>query len=226
MVVVTRSSPPSYDLICFDIDGTLVRHPDDKVIWQVLNARFTGTDTINEERHRMFRDGEISYARWVELDVQGWIDAGATRPEVLAAVEEFQCMNGAVETLDELARRGIRLAVISGTLDVVIDSLFPEHPFCDVYSNRLIFGDDERLVGWEATPFDQHGKEEAVRELATRYKLDLARTAFVGDGDNDVSVIGVAGCVVAFNPRSVELERGANHILRTDDMRNLIEVLR
>ena len=217
---------PSYDLICFDIDGTLVRHPQDKVIWQVLNTRYTGTDAINEERHRMFREGEITYDRWVELDVQAWIDAGATRADIYAAVEEFQCMEGAVETLDELARSGSKLAVISGTLDVVIDSLFPKHPFCDVYSNRLVFDDSDRLVGWEATRFDQHGKEDAVRELAEKYDMDLARSAFVGDGDNDVSVIGVAGCVVAFNPRSAELERGADHVLRTDDMRNLIEILR
>ncbi|MCH7861245.1 MAG: HAD family phosphatase [Proteobacteria bacterium] len=215
-----------YDLICFDIDGTLVRHRDDKVIWQVLNARYTGTDTINEERHRMFHEGKISYARWVELDVQGWINAGATRPGVLSAVEEFQCIAGATETLDELAQCGIRLAVISGTLDVVIDTMFPEHPFGDVYSNRLIFDDDDRLVGWEATPFDQKGKEHALRELSQKYGVDLSRTAFVGDGDNDVSVIGVAGCVVALNPRSAELERNADHVLHTDNIRNLIEILR
>lgn len=220
---MTQNRP--YDLICFDIDGTLVRHPENKVIWQVLNKRYTGADAVNEERYRKFHEGEISYERWVELDVQGWIDAGATRTDVLAAVQEFQCIEGAAETLDELARCGIRLAVISGTLDVVIDTMFPDHPFGDVFSNRLVF-DDDRLVGWEATPFDQSGKEHALRELASKYGVDLARTAFVGDGDNDVSVIGVAGCVVAFNPRSKDLERGADHVVRTDDMRNLIEILR
>ena len=118
----------AYDLICFDVDGTLVRHPTGKVIWEVLNQRFTGDHTINIERHRWFNEGRISYEQWVELDVQGWISAGATRADIVEAVREFEHFEGAHETLRELKRRGVRLAIISGTLDIVIDTLFPEHP--------------------------------------------------------------------------------------------------
>ena len=130
----------AYDLICFDVDGTLVRHPTGKVIWEVLNERFMGDHTINIERHRWYNEGRISYEQWVELDVQGWITAGATRGDIVEAVREFEHFDGAHDTLWELKRRGARLAIISGTLDIVIDTLFPEHPFDDVYSNRLIFG--------------------------------------------------------------------------------------
>ncbi len=215
----------AYDLICFDVDGTLVRHPSGKVIWEILNRRFTGDDTINVERHRWYNEGRITYPQWVEMDVRGWIDAGATRAEIIDAVHEFERFEGARETLWELKRRGARLAIISGTLDIVIDTLFPEHPFDDVYSNRLEFDSHGVLTGWRATPFDLEGKPIAFRELSKKHSVSMDRSAFVGDGANDVPMVGVAGCVVAFNPRCVELERRATHVIRGPSLAGLLDLI-
>ncbi len=215
----------AYDLICFDVDGTLVRHPSGKVIWEILNRRFTGDDAVNAERHRWYDEGKITYPEWVEMDVQGWIDARATRGDIVDAIREFEHFDGAHRTLFELKRRGARLAVISGTLDVVIETMFPEHPFDDVYSNRLLFDERGRLTGWEATPFDLHGKPVALRELSKKHDVSLARAAFVGDGANDIPMVGVAGCVVAFNPRSRELERRANHVVREPNLSLLLDLI-
>lgn len=214
-----------YDLICFDVDGTLVRHPSGKVIWEVLNLRFTGDDAVNAERHRWYNEGKITYPQWVEMDVQGWIDAKATRAEIVDAIREFEHFDGAHRTLHELKRRGARLAVISGTLNIVIDTLFPEHPFDDIYANRLLFDQRGYLSGWQATPFDLEGKPIALRALAQKHEVSLARAAFVGDGANDVPMVGVAGCVVAFNPRSRELERRANHVVREPDLSRLLDLI-
>ena len=214
-----------YDLICFDVDGTLVRHPSGKVIWEILNRRFTGDDAVNAERHRWYDERKITYPQWVEMDVQGWIDAQATRGDIVEAIREFEHFEGAHRTLYELKRRGARLAVISGTLDVVIDTMFPEHPFDDIYSNRLLFDARGRLTGWEATPFDLEGKPIALRELSKKHDVSLARAAFVGDGANDIPMVGVAGCVVAFNPRSKELERRANHVVREPNLSLLLDLI-
>lgn len=214
-----------YDLICFDVDGTLVRHPSGKVIWEILNRRFTGDDAVNAERHRWYDEGKITYAQWVEMDVQGWIDAQATRGDIVDAIREFEHFDGAHRTLYELKRRGARLAVISGTLDVVIETMFPEHPFDDIYSNRLLFDARGLLTGWKATPFDLEGKPVALRELSKKHDVSLARAAFVGDGANDIPMVGVAGCVVAFNPRSRELERRANHVVREPDLSLLLDLI-
>jgi phosphoserine phosphatase len=214
-----------YDLICFDVDGTLIHHPSGKVIWEILNLRFTGTDAVNQERYRWYREGRITYAQWVELDVQGWIDAAATRDQIVESVREFEHYDGVLETVWELRNRGHELAVISGTIDVLVDTLFPDHPFGDVFTNGLEFDDSGRLVGWRATPFDLHGKPNALRDLAKKHAVPLARTAFVGDGENDIPIVGVAGCVVAFNPRSEELARRADHVVSGGDMRDVLQLL-
>jgi len=66
-------------LIAFDVDGTLVDHPQGKVIWELLNARFVGDDSLNHARYHDYKAGRIDYPTWVALDVEGWIAVGATR---------------------------------------------------------------------------------------------------------------------------------------------------
>jgi len=213
-----------FDLICFDVDGTLVEHPSGRVIWEVLNLKFIGDDRVNRERYEMYHAGKITYDEWVALDVGGWIEKGATREEIISAVGEFELIEGALETLHELKSRGYRLAVISGTLDVVIENLFPDHPFDDVFTNKIFFDEEGRLASWQATPFDLHGKPVALEELARKHSIALERTAFVGDGDNDVPLLGVVGYLVAFNARSPELEAGADLVIKEKNLRLLLDI--
>lgn len=213
-----------YDLICFDVDGTLVRHPTGQVIWEVLNLKFGGSKEINRFRYQMYCEGRLSYERWVRLDVSGWIDRGATRDDVVDVVREFELFDGARDTVHELKRRGYLLGVISGTLNVVLDTLFPDHPFDEVYTNKIFFDENGKLSGWEATRFDSHGKPEALRGMAQRRDLPLSRTAFVGDGENDVPLLGVAGYFAAFHPRSRELIERADLVLGEEELPKLLDV--
>ena len=218
------STNRAYDLVCFDIDGTLVRHPSGLVIWEVLNLKYGGSKEINRFRYQMYCEGKLSYERWVQLDVSSWIEKGATREEIVESVREFSLFDRARETVHELKRRGLMLGVISGTLDIVLDTLFPDHPFDEVYTNKIFFDERGRLSTWEATRFDTHGKPDALREIAGRHGVPLSRTAFIGDGENDIPLLGVTGCFVAFRPRSRELADGADVILREGELEKLLDL--
>ena len=214
----------SYDLICFDVDGTLVSHPSGMVIWEVLNLKFGGSREINRLRYEMYCEGKLSYERWVELDVGGWIDRGATREGMLEAIQEFSLFDGARETVHTLKESGYKLSVISGTLNVLLDALFPDHPFEDVFTNKVFFDDAGKLVSWEATRFDSHGKPDALREIAGKNNIPLERTAFVGDGENDVPLLGVAGYLVAFRPKSRNLAEGADYVINGEGLQPLLDL--
>ena len=139
-----------YDLVCFDVDGTLIEHPEHKVVWQILNRRFLGSDSVNKERYSLYSSGEISYSDWVAMDIGDWQRRGVTRDQVVAALGELRLVDGARTTLEELKARGYKLAVISGTLDISLETLFPDHPFDDVFCNKIRFGGDGP---GEADPF-------------------------------------------------------------------------
>jgi phosphoserine phosphatase len=207
-----------FDLVAFDIDGTLVTSPGGLTVWEVLNERFAGGSRINRERYRAYREGRLTYADWVALDVRGWRDAGATRSDMVDALAPLRLVRGARRTLDALARAGSVLVAISGTLDLLIDTLLPDHPFDEVRANRITFDDHGRIAGWQATDHDMEGKAIALREIAERRGIPLERSAFVGDSSNDVWIAGAAGFTVAVRPRSAELERLAGAVVRDDDL--------
>jgi phosphoserine phosphatase len=214
-----------YDLVCFDVDGTLVTHPREKVVWQVLNERFSGSDEANADRFERYRRGEITYPAWVALDVGDWVRAGATRTAILEGFSDLRLVGGARRTLAALKGAGCRLAVISGTLDLCLDALFPDHPFDEVYTNRIWFAEDDSIAGWEATPFDMEGKAKALREIAAREGIPLDRCAFVGDHTNDVAAALEAGLSIAFNPKSREIEDAVDLVFRGDDLSVLLPSL-
>ena len=211
-----------FDLVAFDVDGTLVEHPEERTVWEVLNEAITGSRDQNQERLAMYRAGTLSYSEWVALDVGAWRDAGATRDDLVAAFGPLRLVTGARETMDALKKSGARLAVISGTLDLLLDTLFPDHPFDDVYTNRLMFDEAGRIASWWATPFDMEGKADALRKIAAHEGVPLSRCAFVGDHSNDLSAARIAGFTVAFNPKCSELEEIAGAVVRSPDLRDVL----
>jgi len=211
-----------YDLAAFDVDGTLVQSADERTVWEVLNERFTGRADHNVERFGMYRAGKLSYAEWVALDVTGWRDAGARREEIVAAFSSLRLVDGTRETLAALKAAGCRLVVISGTLDLLLNSLLPDAPFDEVYANHLGFDGEGRISHWRATPFDMQGKAHALRAIALRLEIPLARCAYVGDSANDIWVARQAGFTVAFNPKSAEFEDVADVVIRSTDLRAIL----
>jgi HAD superfamily phosphoserine phosphatase-like hydrolase len=215
------------ELVAFDVDGTLVREPEGLTVWEVLNRTFIGSAEINRERYKQFKAGRLSYSDWVALDIGGWKEAGVTRDELIAdeliaAFNALELVPGTREALDSLKQLGTRLVVISGTLDLMLNTLLPDHPFDEIHANHIGFDRDGKISHWRATPFDMQGKEKLLRAIALREEIPLARCGFVGDSSNDVWIARAAGRSVAFNPRCEELERVADVVVRSDDLRDLL----
>lgn len=215
-------SDNALDLVAFDVDGTLVREAQGLTVWEVLNREFIGSSEINRQRYEEFKAGRLSYPDWVALDIQGWKDAGARRDDLIAAFGTLELLPRTREALESLKRRGIRLVVISGTLDLMLNTLLPDHPFDEIHANHIGFDDQGNISHWRATPFDMQGKEKLLRAIALREGIPLKRCGFVGDSSNDVWVARAAGRSVAFNPRCEELERVADVVVRSDDLRDLL----
>lgn len=220
-----RTLSRRHDLVAFDVDGTLIRHPRGWTVWEVLNERFTGVPEMNRERFAAYLAGRLSYADWVGLDISGWRQAGARRQDLVAAFDPLTLVPGARETLTTLKNHGVRLFVISGTLDLLLETLYPDHPFEEVYANHIGFDAEGRICHWRVTPFDMDGKATALRAIAMREGIPLARCAFVGDSANDAWVASIAGLTIAFNPKSEELEKLSAVVVRSDDLRAILPPL-
>ncbi len=194
--------------ICFDVDGTLIRQGEGKVIWQLVNEHVHSGEEINRKRFAEYRAGRLAYAEWVALDIGDWQREGLRRETIHRIIEErIVPMEGAHETITELRRRGYRLAIISGTLNLTIDLLLPDLPFDTIYSNRIDFDEEGRIAAWEATPFDDAGKVVALERIARDAGVSVAECAFIGDSWNDRHVLAAAGFSIAFHPKVEQIRQ-------------------
>jgi len=215
-----------YDLIAFDVDGTLVGNVEGKVVWNLLNRRFCADEVTERARLEDYLAGRLTYQRWVDLDIGGWARAGATREEMAAVIrQELYLVPGARDTLRQLDELGYRMAVISGTLDITLEVLLPEHPFEVVFTNAVEFDAAGRISGWMATRYDMEGKARALAEIAGRMGIPTERTVYVGDNINDVHAMALAGFAVAFEPKHPSVADAADHVI-AGDLRQLLPLLR
>jgi len=210
----------AYDLIAFDVDGTLV---DDTVfIWQTLHEHY---DTEPTRRRRAYDDyfsGRISYAEWFRSDITLLQERGATRDGIAEVVAGMRLTEGVAEVLDALREAGARLVIISGTLEIVVRHFGLTPRFDEIYLNRFEYGPDGALAGGIPTPYDVGEKATGLRRIAGAAGVPMARTAFIGDNFNDVSVAKAAGFSIAFNCKSEELAEVADVVVEGGDLRRVL----
>lgn len=215
----------SIRVICFDVDGTLVQHPLHKTVWQVLNERYVDGDAVNGERFARFKAGELTYPDWVRLDVMDWIERDVRREHIAAAIRaELFATPGAHATIDALKERGYRVAVISGTIDATLGELLGGVRFDRCFTNRLHFHDDGRIASWEATPYDVHGKPQALDRIAHELGVTREACAFVGDAWNDLAVLRHAGLGIAFHPKGDDVRAAADLVIEDGPLTALLDV--
>jgi phosphoserine phosphatase len=213
---------PKYKLVCFDVDGTLV--DGIKTSWQLFHEHFKTPSHIREDTKNRFFSGKITYREWAEHDIMLWKQAGATRKEFLSALKGTRLMEGAMDTLKELKKSGIKLAIISGSLSIILEKLIPgyRNMFDDVFISSIHFDEGGSISGIDATEYDIEGKSIALKLIAKRENLSLDECAFVGDFLNDIWVMKDAGLGIAFNCDHDEVRSAANVVIKKKDLREIL----
>ncbi|MGM0575789.1 MAG: HAD family hydrolase [Myxococcota bacterium] len=198
-----------YDLVAFDLDGTLVAHYEP--IWKTFHERL-GSDRTR--RKAVIADavaGRISYEEWFAADLEMLRAAGARRDDLEAVAAGLEAAPGAPDLVRDLQRAGARVAVLSGGADLVLEAVLPGLAFDAVHINRIHFADDGHIVGGRHTAYDMEHKATGLRELCARFGVPMERTAFVGDGANDVEAAREAGFSVAWGDAAPDALREAAH---------------
>ncbi len=217
-------APSPYKLVCFDVDGTLIQNV--KFSWQLFHDHFNVDPKRREQGKHAFLKGDISYLQWAEHDVGLWKEKKVTKQQFFDAIDagHITLASGVRETLETLKKNGMKLGVISGSLNVMLERFLPDYDsiFDDVFLSRLTFDEHNIINDVIATPYDIEHKATALRMIAEREKIPLEQTVFIGDYLNDLHVLQLAGLGIAFNAKHQEVKDAADVSVDSGNMQDIL----
>jgi phosphoserine phosphatase len=183
-------------LLVMDVDSTLIQ---DEVI-DLLAVRAGCPEEVAKVTAAAMR-GELDFAASLRERVA--LLAGLDESVLASVRADLRLTPGARTLIRTLKRLGYKCGIVSGGFTAVIEPLAQELGIDYIAANTLEIADG-KLTGRVLDPvIDRDGKTEALRRFAALAGVPLSQTVAVGDGANDLGMIGAAGLGVAFNAKPI-----------------------
>jgi phosphoserine phosphatase len=190
-------------LFVFDMDSTLIQG---EVIDELAKMAGVGDEVvkITEAAMRGELDFKQSFTRRVGL-LQGLPET-----RVLELLDRIPLVEGAEQLIATLKVLGYRTAILSGGFTFFAQHLKRKLGIDYVHANQLEIIDG--VVSGRVTTEIVDGAKKAalLREIARRENISLEQVVAVGDGANDLPMLGIAGMGIAFRAKPL-VRQSAGH---------------
>ena len=204
-------------LVFFDMDSTLV---DMEIINEMAQRAgvLKEVSRITEKAMRGDIDFEESLTQRVAL-LKG------LRVEELEKIrDDMKLSEGAKDLVDTLKRLGFKLGLVSGGFNYFSDFLREKLGLDFSYSNQLEIKSGVLTGKVLGKIIDNAYKARIVNMVSDEEGVLLDQTVAIGDGANDVLMLGQAGLGIAYNAKE-RLERAANVSLGRARLKNILYIL-
>ncbi len=204
-------------LVFFDMDSTLV---DMEIIDEMAQRAgvFKEVSRITEKTMRGDIDFEESLTQRVALL------KGLKVEELEKIRKEMKLSEGAEDLVDTLKRLGFKLGLVSGGFDYFSDYLKEKLGLDFSYANQLEIKNGALTGKVTGKIVDNTYKAKIVNMVSDEQGVLLDQTVAIGDGANDVLMLGQAGLGIAYNAKE-KLERAANMSLGRARLKNILYIL-
>jgi len=204
-------------LVFFDMDSTLI---DMEIIDEMAKRKgvFQEVSRITEKAMRGDIDFEESLTQRVALL------KGLEIEELEKIKESMKLSEGADELVTILKRLGFTLGVVSGGFLYFADYLKEKLNLDFAYANQLELKEGRLTGRVKGTIIDNAYKAKIVHQVSHEKGILLDQTVAIGDGANDVLMLGQAGLGIAYNAKE-RLQRAANMSLGRTRLKNILYIL-
>lgn len=210
---------PRFSYALFDLDGTIV---DEKSSWEWVHDHF-GVD--NSDNVRAYLDGYLDDRAFMASDIALWQDAkgGPVHiAEVSDILADAPLMPGAEELFYALRQAGLPTAIVSGGIDLLADRVADEHGVQRSVANSLATDDQGMLTGKGVCRVALEDKATPAKRLLDELGWSPGQGVGIGNSRYDVDLFEIAGFGIAFAPLDETVRKGADVVVDTNDMRELI----
>ena len=181
-------------LICFDMDSTLI---ETEVIDELAIRAGVG-DQVKAITERAMR-GEIDFIESFRERVA--LLKGLDESVMQEIAESLPITEGVDRLMYVLKKYGYKIAILSGGFTYFGQYLQKKYGIDYVYANELEIVDGKLTGRYLGDVVDGKRKAELLRLIAQVEKVDIAQTIAVGDGANDLPMLGIAGLGIAFHAK-------------------------
>ena len=194
-------------LICFDMDSTLIQT---EVIDELAMRAGVGDQVkaITESAMQGEIDFEESFRQRVQL-LKG-LDVSVMRE----IAEQLPITEGLSRLMRVLQKVGFKTAILSGGFTYFGNYLKEKYGFDYMYANELEVENGKLTGNYLGDVVDGKRKAELLRLIAQVEKIALRQTVAVGDGANDLPMLGIAGLGIAFHAKP-KVKQNADQSLST-----------
>ena len=203
-------------LVVFDLDNVIIDGEGIDEIGKLINIE-DQIAAITEQAMQGDIDFETSIKKRVGLL------KGVATDDIKTLANEMPLMKGAEETVSTLKENGFEVAIISGSFDIIADTIKGKLDVDNIFTNSLV-EEDGILTGEVTGPLVSGSKLDVLSELIEEKGYTLDECVAVGDGANDISMIESAKYGIAFNAKPA-LKENADIIVETRDLTDVLNVI-
>jgi phosphoserine phosphatase len=181
-------------LLVADLESTII---ENEMLEEL--ADFVGLRAHVAEITRRAMNGEIDFIGALTERVA--LLRGMPESVIEEVTQRIRLMPGARALIATLRRAGVKTALVSGGFTIFAERVAAELGFDRVVANRLEIADG-KLAGTVRAPIVTGAtKRDTLVALTGEFGLTLEETMAVGDGANDLPMLGAAGLGIAFHAK-------------------------
>ena len=203
-------------LVVFDLDNVLI---DTETIDEI--AKIKGIEKEISDITLQAMQGKIPFEESIKQRVKKL--EGISTADIDKAMDKISFNPGAEETAAELKKQGYKLAIITGSFDVIAykikEKLNVDYVFCNILEVE-----NGVLTGEVSGPLVTQNKVDVLRQLVDDIGITLDECVAIGDGANDLEMVKNAKIGIAYNAKPI-LKENADVQINEKDLRKVLDIM-